>query len=527
MDAEIIKKDAYRYAIKNAYLHDGKANLGAVIGKIIALHKIDAKKIVPLVKEEIEKVNAMSFKEIEKEYSIFEETYELKPKQKEEVLPKIEGLVSAITRFAPNPSAYPHIGHARAAILCYEYSKKYPGKFILRFDDTDPKIKTILKDSKEIFLSQLKWLGIVPDKVYFASENMDKYYEYMRLLVSKGEAYVCTCLVEEWREKIRKGMACPCRSLPISEQMKRLEKMFSHKYKEGEAVLRLKTDLKHKDPSVRDWWLAKIVDNPIHPFVKDKYVWPSYNFSSGLEDHFEGITLIIRGQEHEQNATKQKFLYNKFGWTYPKCIHFGRIITKDSPISKTIILEGIKSGKYLGWDDPRLLTLESLRKRGYQPEAIKKLILDMGTTSSDAFFDPVKLANYNREIIMPLAQRLPLFKNIKNLHLDKEYSVEKDGIFYRVKDIFISSEIKGLIKLRNIGVFEIKDCQAIPSTKSSKFIVDWLENPIKIKILEANAELKEYYTEKEIEKIKEYVYFSKYGFCYRDLEKGIFRFTHN
>ncbi len=519
-----IEKDAYRYAIKNAFLHKGKASQGAVVGKLIALHGKDASNLIKISKEQVEKVNSLSFSIIESEYKKFENDYELKPQEKPEGLPEIPNLKKAITRFAPNPSAHPHIGHARAAILCYEYSRKYSGKFTLRLDDTDPKIKKILSDSKKIFIENLEWLGTKPDKFYFATDNMEKYYDYMQKLVSLGQAYVCICKSEKWRELTRKGEPCPCRSKNSKEQEKEFAKMLNHTYKEGEAVLRLKTDLKHKDPSVRDWWLAKIVDNPIHPFVKDKHIWPSYNFSSALEDKFEDITLIIRGQEHEQNATKQKFLYKIFNWEYPFCIHYGRIISKEYPISKSEILKGIKEGKYTGWDDPRLLTLEALRKRGIKPEAIKHLILDMGTTTSDANYDSAKLENYNRSLIEG-CQRFPLFKNIREIQLDKEYKIEKDNLKYKISKVFIPSEAKGLVKFRELGNFEIKNCQAIPSEKDTKIIVDWISEPLKIFILEKNSQKKEYYTEKSIEKQKEYVYFSKYGFCKKDSE--FFRFTHS
>jgi len=413
MDTEQIMQDAYRYAVKNAFEHGGKADLGALIGKLKALYRDeDVKALVPAASEAIKKVNAMAMQDIEKEFGAFEaEGYELKAKQGREGLPVLdwaEGGEPVVTRYAPNPNGPPHLGNARAAYLSFAYAKKYSGKFILRFEDTDPKVKKPMESPEQEFRTDLEWFGIKIDEVYFASDRLQLYYDYMRRLIAMGKAYVCTCKSEDWKKSIDHSNPCPCRERGNDGQLADFEKMVSHEFKEGEAVLRIKTDLRHPDPSVRDWWLAKIVDNPEHsnPKTKGFHVWPSYNLASAIDDHDLGITLIIRGQEHAQNATKQKFLYDYFGWKYPHAFHTGRIRLEGSLTSKSKIKKAIQEGDFSGLDDPRIGNIATLRRRGISPEAIQKIILSLGLNTNDAVISIDALYDANRKIIDPISDRI-------------------------------------------------------------------------------------------------------------------------
>jgi len=408
---------AYRYAIKNAYLHDGKADINAVVGKVIALKKdLDFVSAMPKIKEIVAQVNAMSFDEIKVEYEKFSETqgYELKPKEKEEGLPALDWAEkgeAVIARIAPNPSSVMHLGHARQVIPNQYYVEKYNGKFILRFDDTDPKVKKPMpmQEAKDSYIRDLDWLGVKKiDNIYFASDRLERHHEIVEKLMETGKAYVCTCEPEKWRALIKEKKPCPCRELPVQEQLKLWKKMLLHEFKEGQAVARIKTDLEDKDPSIRDWWLAKIVDNPEHPnpHAKGVHVWPSYNLASAVDDHDFGITLIIRGQEHAQNATKQKFLYDYFDWKYPHAIHTGRIKLEGSLTSKSKIKKAIEEGEFSGIDDPRIGNIQTLRRRGISPEAIKKTILDLGLNPNDSTISINALYDANRKIIDSLSDRI-------------------------------------------------------------------------------------------------------------------------
>ncbi len=362
-----IKLIAEKYAIKNAFEYQGKADVGAVVGKVKALApEVDLKKEMKEIKRIVDEVNKLDKSELEKKYKIFEEEgWELKHVEKEKTLPELDWLKAGeklITRVAPNPSGAMHFGHARPAILTDEYVKKYGGKFILRFDDTDPKIKVPIKGIEKEFLQEFEWFGIKINEISNASDHLERYYEVIEELIKKGQAYICNCDSEEWRKKIWESKACKCREREVKEQLMDWKKMLSHDIKEGQAVVRIKTDLKNKDPATRDWWLAKIVDNVEHPNprVKDKHVWPSYNLASAIDDHDMNINFIIRGQEHIGNEEKQRALYNYFGWTYPHTIYHGKISkVGDMVLSKSKIKVLMEEGGLSRDDDPRLATLKS------------------------------------------------------------------------------------------------------------------------------------------------------------------------
>jgi glutamyl-tRNA synthetase len=418
---------AYRYAVKNAFLHEGKADLSAVVGKVIALKKdLDFVSAMPKIKEIVQQVNSMSFEEIKAEYEKFSEAgYELKPKEKEEGLPALEWAGEkepVIVRYAPNPSGPMHLGHARQAIANYYYAEKYNGKFLLRFDDTDPKVKKPLpmQEAKTIYLRDLEWLGVKKiSNIFFASDRIERHHEIMGKLFEIGKAYVCTCESEKWRSLIKESKACACREKPIKEQLKNFEKMLKHEFKEGQAVARIKTNLEDKDPSVRDWWIAKIVDNPEHPnpHTKGIHLWPSYNLASAVDDHDFGITFIIRGQEHAQNATKQKFLYDYFGWQYPHAFHTGRIKLEGALTSKSKIKKAIEEGEFSGIDDPRIANIETLRRRGITAEAINKIIIDLGLNTNDATISINALYDANRKIIDAISERVSFLEDAMKLEV--------------------------------------------------------------------------------------------------------------
>ena len=403
-----------KYALINAYTHKGKANAKAVIGKVLGENpelRPKAKEIIPLVNEVVERVNGMSIEEQEaKLRELYPEFFEAKKEKREEKkglppLPKAEkGKV--VTRFAPNPDGAFHLGNARAAILSHEYARLYGGKFILRFDDTDPKVKRPEPIFYEWIIEDLKWLGFQIDEIHAASDRLEIYYDYAERLIKMGKAYVCTCSPEEFREFRDKGIACPHREEPVEVQLERWRKMLNGEYKEGEAVVRIKTDLKHPNPAVRDWPALRIIDNPNHPRAGNKYrVWPLYNFASAIDDHELGVTHIFRGQEHAENETRQRYIYDYFGWEYPVTVHHGRLSIEGVILSKSKTRKGIQEGKYLGWDDPRLGTIRALKRRGIRPEAIRELIIEVGLKRSDTTISWDNLAAINRRIVEPIANR--------------------------------------------------------------------------------------------------------------------------
>ncbi|MBI2583216.1 MAG: glutamate--tRNA ligase [Candidatus Aenigmarchaeota archaeon] len=413
---------AKRYALQNAVHHGGEARADSVLGKMLAAEPELRKKVQEargVVDEVVDEVNALSVEEQKKLLEKLEEPLVPEKKEKEGLpsLPSAERK-KVILRFAPNPDGALHLGNARPAIISDEYAKRYGGKLILRFDDTDPKVKVPEKRFYKWIREDLKWLGIIIQREFIASKRLKIYEKYADEAVKIGAAYVCTCSGESWKKKRDEGEACGCRDLAKKSNAERWNKMKKGSYKEGKAVLRVKTDMQDKNPAVRDWPAFRIVDKPAHPFSKAK-IWPLFNFASAIDDHLLGITHIIRGQEHATNEAKQRYLYKAFGWHYPHVKILGRLSLQGMVMSKSLIREGILQKNFAGWDDPRLATLQSLRRRGFQPDALRRLIVSIGATSSDSAVAFENLAAYNRKIIDAEAKRFFFIENPAKITLDK------------------------------------------------------------------------------------------------------------
>jgi glutamyl-tRNA synthetase len=396
-------------------------------------------------------------------------------------LPNVNKYEHVVTRFAPNPDCMLHLGNARAIVLCYEYAKMYGGSFRLRFEDTDPRLKKAALPFYEAIREDLKWLGCQWDMEVVQSDRLPIYYEHAEKLLRKGGAYVCTCKPEKFRQKVLAKKPCGCRDMPASEHLTRWKRMLEGTYKEGEAVVRIKTDLNHPNPAVRDWPALRII-NPKkypHPRVGGKYrVWPLYNFSAGIDDHLMGITHIIRGKEHLTNQTRQEYMYRHLGWKYPDAIHYGRMKIVGGLLSKSKIVEGMRTGAFRGWDDPRLATFIALRKRGILPETIRRLITEMGPKTVDVTLSWDNLYAINRKLIDPMANRYFFVRDPRKIivkHVSKTVTVkarlhpehpERGFRVFKIKPknneaaFWISSQDADLLKRGNIirfmGLFNIQ-----------------------------------------------------------------------
>ncbi|AKG39390.1 MAG: glutamate--tRNA ligase [Infirmifilum sp.] len=413
-----VEKVALKYALANAVRFGGKAEVKAVVSKVFAELpelRTRAREIVAVVTDVVSRVNNMTLEEQEK---LLRETWPealVREKRVEEErklppLPRVEefnGFV--VTRFAPNPDFVLHLGSARPAILNYYYAKvMYKGKFILRFEDTDPKTKKPMLEAYDMIREDLKWLGVKWDEEYIQSLRMPIYYEHARKLIETGGAYVCTHPRDEIKRIRDEGRPDPCSLLPPETHLERWEKMLAGEYGEEQAVLRIKTDPAHPNPSVRDWIAFRVLDtskNP-HPLVGDKYtVWPTYNFACAIDDHLMGITHILRGEEHAVNTIKQEYIYRHFGWKPPVGIHFGRLNLEGMILSKSVIRRGIEKGAYHGWDDIRLGTLIALRRRGILPQTIWDLVFEVGIKPSTATLSTEKIHALNKKYLEPISNR--------------------------------------------------------------------------------------------------------------------------
>ncbi|MCE4617761.1 MAG: glutamate--tRNA ligase [Desulfurococcales archaeon] len=418
---EEIERITWAYALKNALDHDGKAQVKSVISKLIAEKKelkAYIREIIPIIRQVVEQVNNLSIEEQERMFESYAELVKEKEKQGKKTLPPLPGAEpgKVKTRFAPNPDFVIHLGNARPAILSHEYARMYKGKFILRFEDTDPRTKSPLGDVYSLIKEDLNWLGIDWDEEYIQSKRLPIYYEIARKLIRKGGAYIDTCPREVSRELIVKGRACPTRDNPIEWHLEQFEKMVEGEYGEGEAVLRVKTDLSHPDLSVRDWVAIRIIDTTKypHPIVGSKYfAWPTYNFAVSIDDYMMGVTHILRGKEHQQNTLKQMYLFDHLEWKYPIAIHFGRLHLEDFIMSKSLIRKLLSENpdKFWGYDDPRFGTIRGLRRRGILPEAIRQLILEVGIKGTDSRVSFSNLAAINRKLLDEKAHRIMFVSN--------------------------------------------------------------------------------------------------------------------
>ncbi len=373
------------HALENSLLHKGKAKTQAVLNALFAegLEKKDIPVIIPKINEIIKKVNSLSEKERQKRYD------EIKDKaKKREIrtgLPPLEKakVGEVVMRIAPFPSGPLHIGNARPLILNDEYTKKYDGKLIFVMDDTiGSSEKPVEPDAYNLIKEGVDWLGIGYDKIIYKSDRLETYYAYAEEMIKKGYMYVCSCSQEEMHELRVKGISCGCRELDSEEQMKRWKKMFSAS--KGEFTIRLKTSMQDPNPAFRDRVMFKISERT-HPRVGKKYrVWPTLDFSWAIDDHLLGITHILRGIDLQIETKTEKFIWDIFKWEHPVVIYNGFLNIEGVKISKSKGAREVKSGEYIGWNDPRLWSLQSLRDRGILAKSIREFILSMGVTKSNS-----------------------------------------------------------------------------------------------------------------------------------------------
>jgi glutamyl-tRNA synthetase len=399
-----------KYCLKNAY-DFGSVNPKVVLGLVLRENpelKKDVPKVLKQIEETIKEISKLSKEEIKAKLP----KELLKEKKKEVVKGPLKELPNAkqgkvVVRIAPSPSGPLHIGHAYGASLNYEYAKMYDGKFIVRIEDTNP--ENIYPQAYELIENDAKWLTEDSiDKVVIQSSRLGIYYDNAEKLVNMKKAYVCECDADKFREMKAKGEACPCRELDKKEQLIRYAKMFNG-YAEGEAVLRLKTDIKDKNPAMRDFAIMRINEH-VHPKTKkEQRVWPLMILSVAIDDHELGVTHVLNGKDHADNAKKETIIMEYLGWKAPEYKHWGRINFEGFTLSTSKTRISIEQGEYEGWDDIRLPTLPALRKRGYQPEAFRKYATEIGlslndkTVAIEEFWKNVN--SFNKEIVETRANR--------------------------------------------------------------------------------------------------------------------------
>lgn len=262
----------------------------------------------------------------------------------------------------------------------------------------------------------LEWLNIKIDEIYYQSDRFPIYYEYAEKLIKNGAAYMCQCEGGEFKKLKDACEPCPCRSKSPEKNMD-LWREFPN-MGAGQAVLRVKTDINHKNPAIRDWVAMRIVEEE-HPRIGRKYkVYPMMNFSVAIDDHLMGMTHVLRGKDHLANSEKQKYLYEHMGWDVPEFIHYGRLKMEDIALSTSKAMAGIEEGNYMGWDDPRLGTLRAIARRGIQSKTIHDLMVEIGVKMSDSAISWKKIYGLNRNILEEISNRYFFVPNPKKIKID-------------------------------------------------------------------------------------------------------------
>ena len=491
----------------------------------------------------------------------------LAPKEKiveREGLPELKDAEQGkvITRFPPEPNGYPHIGHAKAAIINSEYAKMYGGKFILRMDDTNPEAERM--EYHAAIKVGLEWLGIEFDKVKSTSDDMKVFYEKGIELINSGKAYVCTCKREDISKNRRERKACKCSTVDIDKNNKNWEKM-NEKFKPGDAIVRFRGDMKADNAVMRDPVLFRIIEGK-HYTLGEKYrIWPSYDMAVAIEDSIDGVTHAFRSKEFELRKELIDAILDALNMRKPTQDFFSRLEFRGMPISKRIIKPLIEEGKVSWYDDPRLPTLEALRRRGIKPEAIKKFIMSLGLTKANTLAPFDALEAFNRKFVDADSIRLFMVSNAKKLtvrnlpissieipnHPINEMGkrrIEIDGNFYisgnDAQDIKEGTQVR-LLGLGNVSITkegielegefvengntaDIPKIQWVPQKTAHKIkmlIPRVLFNDDKFN--EESLEELDVYTEPHYLQLKEgeEIQFVRFGYCRKDSQNQAI-FTH-
>jgi len=469
MSSDKIQKIARIYALQNAIRFDGNANVKAVVGKVIDVLRKDGfspKEIIPIVKSVVEKVNNIQLgtqiNELEK---LAPELLKKEKKERDFSLPELPDAErgKVVTRFPPEPNGYLHIGHAKASIVDYEYARMYDGKFILRFDDTNP--ENAQYEFYEVQKEDLKWLGIEWDVEYRTSDNLEEHYKLAEQLINQGDAYICNCSSDVIKKARFKGQECRCRSISCGENIDLWKEMISSSTED--TVLRLKGDMTSDNTAMRDPTLFRIIDKP-HPIHGSKFrLWPTYDFAGAVEDSISGVTHPFRTKEYELRDECYFRLLDLLKLRKPHLMEFARLSIDGMPVSKRKIKPLIEQKLVTGYNDVRLPTLRGLKKRGILPEAIKQFVISQGISKVESTVTFGILEAFNRKLTDPKARRYFFVKDPVKLVVEDAPSKEKSINFHPTDKKLGSRIIKtgktffvpkaDMQKIKTGHVFRLKD----------------------------------------------------------------------
>ena len=304
------------------------------------------------------------------------------------------------TRFPPEPNGYLHIGHAKAININYGIAKDFGGKFNLRFDDTNPVKEEV--EYVDAIKEDMRWLGAEwGDREFYASDYFDQLYEYAIQLIKKGAAYVDDLSPDEMREYrgtlTEPGKNSPYRDRSVEENLDLFERMRAGEFAEGERVLRAKIDMASGNINMRDPAMYRII-HAEHHRTGDKWcIYPMYDFAHGQSDSVEGVTHSLCDLAYEAHRPLYNWFLDELEIFHPRQIEFARLNLSYTILSKRYLGRMVAEGFVDGWDDPRLLTLAGMRRRGYTPEAVRNFLDEIGVAKKESIVDVALLEHHVRQ----------------------------------------------------------------------------------------------------------------------------------
>ncbi len=545
-----IKKEVIlAYALDNAITHGGKVLEQSVMNALFfeGFNKQQIDGELASIKKVIAKVDSMDIAKQKKELEEYKRIIEKKDKN----VNVEKGLFdnserNQIIRIGMFPYGPIRLNNSRIPILANEYIKENGGRILFLYEDLiGNETHSIVPESYDLIKEGLNFLNIKISKFYYKSDRYKKYYSYAEDLIHQEKLYVCNCSFEGFKRIKDKGIDCPCRHLPSRIHLDRWKRMLDKNTARGEYVVRLKTNMQDSDKAFRDRVVFKISDK-IHPRTKAKYrVYPSIEFSNVIDDYLMGINKVFEYSENIILNRTEDFIRDLFGWVHPKKVYFGNCSGKDSLEYTKQISKDVRNGLYAGWNDPRLMSIQSFRDRGISSRSIVNFILSLGTNrkeiilpmdnlysenikeiykKSKKFFfvpEPVKIkisGNPSKSILIEDQTKEPV--QIRRYSVMQEFYIPKS--FY---DGFSEKEYR-LLHLFNFKVFQMnvatsKEFSFVNEENKDKIkkdLVPWVcafQESIKIKIMLPNGKIIKGIAEQAIKEVKEgeIVEFELFGFA--------------
>ena len=325
----------------------------------------------------------------------------------EELYKKYKGVLkgavegNVVTRFPPEPSGYLHIGHVKAAMLNYHYSRMYKGRMLLRFDDTNPSKEK--QDFVDNIIDDLKRLEIYPDSISYTSDSFDKLAEYMEALITKGLAYMDNTPQEEMQKQRFDGIESICRNTSVEENLSIWKSFFEGNH--AEYCVRGKINMQDKNKCMRDPVFYRHCDAP-HHHTGDRFkVYPTYDFACPIVDSIEGVTHCLRTSEYNDRNPMYHWVINALGLRKVEIRDFSRLNFVNTLLSKRSLQKLVDTGIVEGWFDPRFPTVQGILRRGLLVETLKEFMLDQGPTKTTVYMDWSIIWSKNKQILDPIAPR--------------------------------------------------------------------------------------------------------------------------